>query len=135
MSIEVGSIVEGKVVKITNFGAFVELPAGEKGLIHISEIANSYVKNVSDFLKENDVVKVKVIAVKGDGKLDFSIKQLEEKPQSLNPQRPQGPQRPQRPQTRKAYSSGSFEDMMKQFLKASGENLSVLKKRAEGKRR
>lgn len=129
MSIEVGSIVEGKVVKITNFGAFVELPAGEKGLIHISEIANSYVKNVSDFLKENDVVKVKVIAVKGDGKLDFSIKQLEEKPQSLNPQRSQ------RPQTRKAYSSGSFEDMMKQFLKASGENLSVLKKRAEGKRR
>ena len=60
MSLEVGAIVEGEVTGITNFGAFVQLPEGKVGLIHISEVSNVYVKDVHDFLKEKDKVKVKV---------------------------------------------------------------------------
>ena len=59
MSLEVGAIVEGEVTGITNFGAFVQLPEGKVGLIHISEVSNVYVKDVHDFLKEHDKVKVK----------------------------------------------------------------------------
>ena len=59
MSLEVGAIVEGEVTGITNFGAFVQLPEGKVGLIHISEVSNVYVKDVHDFLKEKDKVKVK----------------------------------------------------------------------------
>lgn len=78
MSIEVGSTIEGKVTGITKFGAFVELPSGDTGLVHISEVANTYVKDISSFLKPDDTVKVKVIKVGDDGKIGLSIKQLEE---------------------------------------------------------
>jgi S1 RNA binding domain protein len=63
MSLEIGQIVEGKVTGITNFGAFIELPGGQTGLVHISEVADKYVKNVNDFLKQGDLVKVKVLAL------------------------------------------------------------------------
>ena len=63
LAIEVGSVVEGVVTGITNFGAFVELPEGKTGLIHISEVADVYVSDVHDFLKEHDKVKVKVLTV------------------------------------------------------------------------
>lgn len=80
MSIEVGSKLEGKVTGITHFGAFVELPEGVTGLVHISEIADNYVKDVNEFLKVNDVVKVKVINVEKDGKIGLSIKQAQDRP-------------------------------------------------------
>ena len=79
MSIEVGSIVEGVVTGITNFGAFVELPEGKVGLVHISEVADEYVRDVHDFLKEKDKVKVKVLTIDDRGKIGLSIKQLQEK--------------------------------------------------------
>ena len=63
MSIEVGSIVEGVVSGITNFGAFINLPDNKVGLVHISEVADVYVKDVKDFLKEQDKVKVKVLSI------------------------------------------------------------------------
>ena len=63
MSIEVGSVVEGVVTGITNFGAFVELPGGKVGLVHISEVADVYVRDVKEFLKEQEKVKVKVLSV------------------------------------------------------------------------
>jgi S1 RNA binding domain protein len=75
MSLEIGSIVEGIVTGVTNFGAFVKLPEGNTGLIHISEIANTYVKDVSSFLKEKDNIMVKVIGVNDKGKYDLSLKQ------------------------------------------------------------
>jgi S1 RNA binding domain protein len=78
MSIQVGSVVEGVVTGITNFGAFVELPGGKVGLIHISEVADVYVRDVKDFLKEQDKVKVKVLSVDERGKIGLSIKQLQE---------------------------------------------------------
>lgn len=77
MPIEVGSIVEGKVTGITHFGAFVELPEGGTGLVHISEVADAYVKDIKDYLKENDKVRVKVIAI-DKGKIGLSIRQAAE---------------------------------------------------------
>lgn len=78
MQIEVGSILEGKVTGITKFGAFVELPEGKSGMVHISEISNTYVENVSDFLTVGQEVKVKVININENGKIGLSIKKITE---------------------------------------------------------
>ena len=77
MSIEVGAVVEGTVTGITNFGAFIELPGGKVGLVHISEVADVYVRDVKDFLKERDKVQVKVLSIDANGKIGLSIKQLQ----------------------------------------------------------
>ena len=106
MSLAVGDIHEGVVTGITKFGAFVELPGGVTGLIHISEVADTYVKDVNDFLKEKQQVKVKVINIGDDGKIGLSIKQL------IAPKNK--PQR-NRPKGREI----SFEDKMAKFLKES----------------
>ena len=79
MSIEVGSIVDGVVSGITNFGAFINLPENKVGLVHISEVADVYVKDVNDFLKEQDKVKVKILYVDDKGKIALSVKQAQEK--------------------------------------------------------
>jgi S1 RNA binding domain protein len=101
MSIEVGSKLEGKVTGITHFGAFVELPEGGTGLVHISEIADNYVKDVNDHLKLEDKVLVKVINVDKDGKIGLSIKQTVDKPPA-----PERPARPERPAGFRPSSSG-----------------------------
>ena len=74
MLVEVGNIVEGKVAGITNFGAFIQLPDGKTGLVHISEIAEEYVKDIKAHLKENQAVKVRVLSVDNNGKISLSIK-------------------------------------------------------------
>ena len=73
MAMEAGSIVEGKVTRITNFGAFVELEEGKVGLIHISEVAEVYVNDVRDFLSEGDKVQVKILSIDGN-KIALSLK-------------------------------------------------------------
>lgn len=116
MSIEVGSKVEGKVTGITDFGAFVELPEGDTGLIHISEVADTYVKDISNYLQEGEEVKVKVINVDDDGKIGLSIKKLED------------------PDERKEHAPKmSFEERLSKFMKQSNERQQDLKKR-EAKR-
>ena len=80
MAIEVGSKLQGKVTGITNFGAFVELPDGKTGLVHISEVADNYVKDINDFLSVGDQVEVKVIQVENDGKIGLSIKKAKDRP-------------------------------------------------------
>lgn len=75
--IEVGEIFEGKVTRIANFGAFCEIVPGKQGLVHVSEISDSYVKDVSDVLKEGDVVKVKIIGIDSQGRINLSIKQAQ----------------------------------------------------------
>ena len=80
MSIEVGSKVKGKVTGITNFGAFVELAENKTGLVHISEVADSYVKDINDFLTVGDEIEVKIINVEKDGKIGLSIKKAKDKP-------------------------------------------------------
>lgn len=95
MAIEVGAKLEGKVTGITHFGAFVDLSGGVTGLVHISEIADNYVKDVKDHLKLEDVVSVKVINVDKDGKIGLSIKQAIDRPEgSAPPQRERSGDRP-----------------------------------------
>lgn len=132
MSIEVGSVVEGVVTGITNFGAFVELEGGKVGLVHISEVADVYVRDVKDFLKEQDKVKVKVLSVDERGKIGLSIKAL----------KPPAP--PKEPAPRKTFNNDhkrqnrfnapSFEDRLSKFLKDSDERLADLKKNTDSKR-
>lgn len=118
MSVEAGTIVEGTVVKITNYGAFVELPDGRSGLVHIREIADTYVKDVHDYLKEQEKVKVKVLGLNERGKLDLSVKQ------ALTPEE----------RVARVRAKTSFEDKLKAFLKESEERLLDLKRNTEAKR-
>ena len=76
MSIEVGSILEGTVSGITKFGAFIELPENKTGLVHISEVADVYVNDVNDFLKQGQKIKVKVLAINDNGRIGLSVKQV-----------------------------------------------------------
>lgn len=137
MSIEVGSKVQGKVTGITNFGAFVELPDGKTGLVHISEVADNYVKDINEHLKVGDEVEVKVMNVEADGKIGLSIRKA--KPQPERPERPERPARPRRENNRSnerndRQSKESFEQKMARFLKDSDERLSTLKRATESKR-
>lgn len=140
MSLEVGAIVEGEVTGITNFGAFVQLPEGKVGLIHISEVSNVYVKDVHDFLKEHDKVKVKVLSVDDRGKIGLSIKQLTPPPANPQPrpQRPQNDNRERRggmrPQSARPMAPVSFEDKLSKFLKDSDDRMLDLKRNTESKR-
>jgi len=153
MAIEVGAKLEGKVTGITNFGAFVDLSGGVTGLVHISEIADNYVKDVKDHLKLDDIVTVKVINVDKDGKIGLSIKQAIDRPEGQQPPargggfqrsggggggfggRGGGGGRPFKSGSGKpSFGKPSFEDKMSRFLKDSEERISSLKKNTEGKR-
>jgi S1 RNA binding domain protein len=117
-SIAVDSVVEGRITGVTKFGAFVDLGEGRVGLIHISQIANSYVTDVSQHVKSGDVVKVRVIGVTKDNKYDLSIKQLEKR-------EVRGKEMKKAP--------NAFEDKMTTFLKQSEEKLLDWKKNLQGK--
>ena len=125
MPVEVGRILEGVVSGITNFGAFVQLPGGETGLVHISEISEEYVRDVNQFLKTNDRVSVKVISVDPRGKIGLSIKQT--KPSQVRTQAPE-----RAPARRK--TQGSFEDRLARFMKDSEERLQTLRRSTDAKR-
>lgn len=152
MEFGVGSILEGKVTGITKFGAFVSLPEGRSGLVHISEIAYSYVNEVSDHLQEGQEVKVKVIGIDENNRINLSIKKVTEPPA-----RPAGAQNGGRPRQQGGYAprqqggyaprqggaprqqSGftprpaaskeplDFEDRLKQFMQSSDSKLSELR--------
>ncbi|MBB5325835.1 S1 RNA binding domain protein [Anoxybacillus tepidamans] len=124
MSIEVGSKLQGKVTGITKFGAFVELPEGVTGLVHISEVADNYVKDIHDHLKVGDVVDVRVINVEKDGKIGLSIKKAKESQPS---------QRPRAKVNDRAIKE-SFEQKISRFLKESEDRLASLKRHTESKR-
>ncbi|MBM7570885.1 S1 domain-containing RNA-binding protein [Aquibacillus albus] len=138
MSIEVGSKVEGKVTGITNFGAFVELPEGATGLVHISEVADSFVKDVNDHLKVGDQIEVKVLDKK-EGKIALSIKKAVDRPERKSSSYSQRTSRPGKNtkdfrSKNNFKSKESFEDKLAQFLKTSEENLSSLNRNTESKR-
>ena len=88
MEFTVGAILEGKVKTITNFGAFIALPENKTGLVHISEVANTFVSDIRQHLTEGQDVKVMVIAIDPAGKINLSMKRLEPKPQAAPGQRP-----------------------------------------------
>ena len=152
MEFGVGSILDGKVTGITKFGAFVSLPEGRSGLVHISEIAYSYVSEVSEHLKEGQEVKVKVIGIDQANRINLSIKQV-----TPPPQREQRAPRPNQNNGggrnferggngsgggQRSYQNSSrpvgyvrpapkeptdFEDRLKQFMQSSDSKLSELR--------
>ncbi|KAB2489559.1 S1 domain-containing RNA-binding protein [Priestia endophytica] len=125
MSIEVGSKLQGKVTGITHFGAFVELSEGTTGLVHISEVADNYVKDIREHLQVGDQVEVKVINIEKDGKIGLSIKKAKD---SYRPPR----KRQERPSNRP--NTENFEQKMSRFLKDSEDRLASLKRNTESKR-
>jgi len=135
-----GDIIEGKVQGITNFGAFIELPGGLVGLVHISEIADTYVKDVKDFVKEGDSVKVKVLNVAGK-KIGLSIKQTQPPkvipPRAARPEiRPEPVRRDSRSfNPKRSDSPVSLDDKIARFLKESDERMQPLKNKVDTRRR
>ncbi len=128
MQLEVGKIVEGKVTGITNFGAFIQIEGGKTGLVHISEVALTFVKDINDHLKENDEVKVKILSVDDNGKISLSIKKALEEEQKRQSKIPA--------QVSFGGSSSdmSFEEKMKQFMQDSEEKMSAIKRNMDNKR-
>ena len=138
MALEIGAIVEGKITGITKFGAFVELPEGKTGMVHISEVASTYVKVIRDFVTDNQIVKVKIMAITPEGKINLSMKRAEETPATEAQRRP--------PNTHKRPNSGpdadarassqpqSFEDMLSRFKQTSDDKMLDIKRNLDGKR-
>ena len=135
MELTVGAIVEGKVKSITNFGAFIALPENKTGMVHISEVSNSYVSDIRQHLQEGQDVKVMVMAIEGT-KINLSMKRLEPKPQQ--PQRPgnfnkpnsaprparaQAPTPPPAPKT----ADQLFEEKLKAFMSESDSKISSIR--------
>lgn len=130
MQVRVGDVIEGKVSGITNFGAFVQLPGGKTGLVHISEISKEYVKDVNNHLKENQTVNVRVMSVDKNGKISLSIKKAMEPAATEERQKPSMDNEWKKPRT----DAISFEDKLSKFMKDSDEKLGDLKKNFESKR-
>lgn len=134
MAVEIGSVYDGAVTGLTKFGAFVKLSDGTVGLVHISEVANEFVNDISEKLSVGDSVKVKVIEISDSGKVSFSIKKAvaEDKPKPKKP-RPRdnsgkgwkgaASQNPNTPM--------SFEDMMARFKAQSDDKISDLKRNTD----
>jgi len=137
MELTVGAILEGKVKSITNFGAFIALPENKTGLVHISEVANTYVNDIRQHLTEGQDVKVMVIGNE-NGKLNLSMKRLEPKPQrDNNPQRGFAPRRegaPARPASHTPTPPPApktadqlFEEKLKAFMSESDSKISSIR--------
>jgi S1 RNA binding domain protein len=149
MELTVGAILEGKVKSITNFGAFIALPENKTGMVHISEVANTYVSDIRTFLTEGQDVKVMVISL-DNGKVNLSMKRLEPKPQRDNSRpnfrannntgnrdsnangaprqsRPAATATPPAPKT----ADQLFEERLKQFMTESDSKLSSLRQYAD----
>ncbi len=134
--IVVGSVVEGVVTGITRFGAFVLLPGGKTGLVHISEVADSYVNDIKEFVKEQDQVKVKVLSYDGNQKIALSIRQAKPGASAVRPRsggfsggggggggHGRGPARPQ-----------NFEDRLARFMKESEDKQADLRRHHDSRR-
>ena len=144
MALEVGMILEGKVSGITKFGAFVDLPDSKTGMVHISEVAPTYISEISDYVKVGDTVNVKVIGL-DNGKIKLSMKQAlpkeqqkRTKPSNKRNERPKRePYKPAPPvtspgdfdwQSSRKSAPSSFEDMMSRFKQTSEDKISDLKR-------
>lgn len=148
MQAEVGAILEGKVTGLTDFGAFIELENGSTGMVHISEVASTYVKNIRDHLELNQQVKVKVLSVGENGRINLSIKKVDdsgsgEKQQSRPADRPRPPQRQGsgrrssanvwQGNSSQSANDQSFEEMMTRFKQVSDEKITDLKRSSESR--
>ena len=158
MQLEVGSIVEGKITGVKKFGAFVALPEGKTGMVHISEVSNEFIQDLDTVLSEGQTVKVKVINIAEDGKIALSIKRTLPPPERSargprqggprsggNGPRPGGarpagrggrsdPGRVWQPKPQQPQGDMSFEDMMARWKTRSEENNADLKRVTEARR-
>jgi S1 RNA binding domain protein len=132
MGYEIGSVLEGKVTGITKFGVFVSFPDGKSGMVHISEVASTFVKEIRDFVTENQMVKVKIVNITDDGKIALSMK----KAQDMPPRKEIKTNRPpmQLEWNSKGKDSLSFEDKLNKFKQDSDEKMLDLKHYMDGKR-
>ena len=148
MQLQVGMVLEGKVTGITKFGAFVALPEGKSGLVHISEIANTFVNDVHDYVQDGQTVKVKIIRIADDGKINLSIKKAEapeeQAPRQSRPQRPYsapqrsgafGSYRQPMPRVNVPTNDASFEDKLKHFMQESDSRMADNKMYADHRTR
>lgn len=120
MALKPGNIIEGKVVNITKFGAFVEVE-GKIGLLHISEISKDYVKDISKYLKENQIIKVKVMSIDDNDKISLSVRAIDDDKKTSKPEEVDWNKKKPKP------SSANFEDSISKFLKESEEKFKELK--------
>ena len=155
MQLEVGSIVEGKITGVKKFGAFVALPEGKTGMVHISEVSNEFIQDLDTVLTEGQDVKVKVINIAEDGKIALSIKRTLPPPERSprgprqgggqrqgggNPRQGGGrtgradPGRVWQPKAQQPQGDMSFEDMMARWKTRSEENNADLKRVTEARR-
>lgn len=150
MQVEEGKILTGKITGITNFGAFVDLGDGVTGLVHISEISTSYVKDINDHVKVGDTVNVKVLPADKKGKIGLSIKQVmqergegEPAPKPKFEKKSRAPRLPEtdfhsQPEEFSWFSNSdsdmSFEDKLNKFKQASDERMHDIKRNMESKR-
>ena len=144
--LEIGAIYDGKITGLTGFGAFVSLPDGKSGMVHISEVSNTFVKDIKDVLKEGQEVKVNVVGISPEGKISLSIKKAqepsEEEKNSRKNDRPKG-DRPKSDRPRNANvwqgqpkqnkGAMTFEEMMAQFKQVSDEKMTDLKRNSDAK--
>ncbi len=152
MKLETGSILTGKVTGITKFGAFVSVAPGKSGLVHISEIANTYVSDIHEFLSEGQEVTVKIINIDDNGRLNLSIKAAlpapekkeeprRERPRNTGYTKPAAPapaqQEPAQPQVYvpQPSSDSSFEDKLKRFMQDSDSKMAGVRQYSERKTR
>ena len=152
MQIEQGSVVKGKVTGLTDFGAFVELEGGKTGMVHISEVSTSYVKDIKEHLQLNQEISAMVISVSPEGKIALSIKKLlasqeqqkrprqnnsekaDRRPQSQPPKKQTYNNRTDGVVTQETSGNQSFEDMMAKFKQISDEKMTDLKRSSDSKR-
>lgn len=139
MQLEIGNIYEGKVKSITQYGAFVDINGGGTGMVHISEVANTFVSDIKDHLTENQDVRVKVIGINEQGKVSLSIKKTlenqQEKPQQRQRRQNDSPRRANvwEPKKQPPMSELSFEDMLTRFKQNSEERMCDLKRSTDRK--
>lgn len=147
MALGVGEILEGRVTGLTKFGAFVSLPEDKVGMVHISEVSTTYVKDIGDFLEKGQTVKVKVLSIDENGKISLSLKQVPENAEVVrkaeNDHRDNGERRERKRSApnvwqgqKSKYSDKqdlTFEEMMSQFKQQSDDKLTDLKRATESK--
>jgi predicted RNA-binding protein with RPS1 domain len=139
MAVETGTIAQGTVVRLLNYGVLVRLEDGTQGLVHISEIDNNYVRDVADYFQVNDPVTVKVLALGDRGRVELSVKQALGEGQTLTPRantEGEAPResRPAPDPSVRRESRASFEEKMGDFMRSSSERLGDLKRNIENKR-
>ncbi len=140
MQLEIGQIYQGQVKSITAYGAFVEVTDSDSestatGMVHISEIADSFVRDIHDFLAENDTVSVKVLGINPQGKISMSIKQASPDAGAARPRKPREQSKPRvyEPKRSIPQSEMTFEEMLQHFKQCSEENVCALNRGTERK--